>query len=190
MSSNKTRYVILGLLSEEAMSGYEIKKIIDTRLSFFWNESFGQIYPELKRLVEEGTITLVQEAGTSEKRIKKYAITPQGKAKLKDWLREPVEKELIRYEILLKLYFSDMDTAETMLEHVREFKITHHRQRELFDKFEAQLQQDIDLHSNHQQILMVLAFGQRVWDAYAAWCTETIKLLEADVLASGEANHE
>lgn len=54
----KTRYVILGLLNEEPLSGYDIKKIIDIRMSFFWQESYGQIYPELSKLREEGLIEL------------------------------------------------------------------------------------------------------------------------------------
>lgn len=32
---SKTGYVLLGLLNEENLTGYEIKKIVDTRLSFF-----------------------------------------------------------------------------------------------------------------------------------------------------------
>ena len=45
MEKRKTRYVILGLLLEGSLSGYDIKKIIDTRFSFFWSESYGQLYP-------------------------------------------------------------------------------------------------------------------------------------------------
>ncbi len=55
----KTRFVILGLLNEEPLSGYDIKKIIDIRMSFFWQESYGQIYPELGKLREEGLIEQV-----------------------------------------------------------------------------------------------------------------------------------
>lgn len=34
-STNKTRYLILGLLSEQPLSGYQIKKIVDMRNSKF-----------------------------------------------------------------------------------------------------------------------------------------------------------
>ena len=44
----QTDYVILGLLAERPLSGYQIKKIIDIRFQFFWSESFGQIFPALK----------------------------------------------------------------------------------------------------------------------------------------------
>jgi DNA-binding PadR family transcriptional regulator len=179
---SKTGYVILGLLNEENLSGYEIKRIVDDRLSFFWNESFGQIYPELKRLVSEGLIDLCEEVRPrSNKQSTKYQITEPGRLELQEWLQAPVEKELIRYEILLKLYFSNSASSATMLEHVKEFQNNHRRQQHLFKQFEVQLKQNIDVHSNHKQILMVLSFGQKMWESYAAWCEETIHLLEQDV---------
>jgi DNA-binding PadR family transcriptional regulator len=46
----QTDYVILGLLSEAPMTGYTIKRLIDIRFKFFWNESYGQLYPELRAL--------------------------------------------------------------------------------------------------------------------------------------------
>ncbi|QWU14856.1 DNA-binding transcriptional regulator, PadR family [Paenibacillus sophorae] len=189
-NKNKTRYVILGLLNEEHLSGYEIKRIIDMRLSFFWNESFGQIYPELKKLMLEGLIVASDQSDKRGKESKKYEITTQGKIELQEWLKVPVEKELIRYEILLKLYFSNETSSKNMLNHVKEFEINHRKQRELFDKFESQLKENIDVHSNHRQILMVLSFGQKVWDAYAHWCEETIKLLEQVVAEHGGIDNE
>src|SRR5713101_9932570 len=51
---NKSRYAILGILSQGPMSGYAIKKFIEASISNFWNESYGQIYPILKQLSEEG----------------------------------------------------------------------------------------------------------------------------------------
>lgn len=187
---NKTRYVILGLLNEEHLSGYEIKRIIDTRLAFFWSESFGQIYPQLKALETEGLITASDQTDRNSKASKKYMITDKGKEALQQWFLTPVEKEIIRYEVLLKLYFSSATSSDVMLEHIKEFELNHNKQRKLFDKFEKQLKQDIDVHSNHKQVLMVLAFGQRVWKAYADWCEETIKSLEEITANVGNVDNE
>ncbi|MNI51814.1 hypothetical protein D3C73_1065560 [compost metagenome] len=101
-----------------------------------------------------------------------------------------MEKELIRYEILLKLYFSSSASSATMLGHIKEFQHNHHRQQKLFEQFEAQLKQNADVHSNHKQILMVLSFGQKMWESYAAWCDETIRLLEQDVAAQEARSNE
>ncbi|NOU83797.1 PadR family transcriptional regulator [Paenibacillus sp. LMG 31459] len=182
---SKTGYVLLGLLNEENLTGYEIKKIVDTRLSFFWSESFGQIYPELKRLAAGGLIAVCEEPvsveGKNSKQSIKYQITASGRYELQEWLKTPVEKETVRYELLLKLYFSNSSSSATMLEHVREFEINHRRQQQLFGKFEAQLKQNLDVHSNHSRILMVLSFGQKLWESYADWCGQTIALLEQEI---------
>lgn len=182
---SKTGYVLLGLLNEENLTGYEIKKIVDTRFSFFWSESFGQIYPELKRLAAGGLIAVCEEPvsveGKNSKQSIKYQITASGRYELQEWLKTPVEKETVRYELLLKLYFSNSSSSATMLEHVREFEINHRRQQQLFGKFEAQLKQNLDVHSNHSRILMVLSFGQKLWESYADWCGQTIALLEQEI---------
>ena len=51
-----TARVILGMLGFEPMSGYEIKNFVDHSTRFFWAASYGQIYPELRRLAEAGLI--------------------------------------------------------------------------------------------------------------------------------------
>lgn len=73
----KTRFVILGLLNEEPLSGYDIKKIIDIRMSFFWQESYGQIYPELAKLRKEGLIEQIC-ATADEERKHDYDTMPEG----------------------------------------------------------------------------------------------------------------
>ena len=55
-SLSPTAYVILGLVRNEPRSGYEIKAVVDKTTRFFWAASYGQIYPELKRLAEAGLI--------------------------------------------------------------------------------------------------------------------------------------
>ena len=49
-----TRYAILGLLSLAPMSGYEIRKVAASSIGHFWSESYGQIYPTLRKLVAAG----------------------------------------------------------------------------------------------------------------------------------------
>lgn len=79
MRKNKTKFVILGLLSEGDLTGYEIKKIIDIRFSFFWNESYGQLYPELKNLEQDDLIHSIKILNPAEML---YVIRSQIKAEL------------------------------------------------------------------------------------------------------------
>ena len=65
MREVKSKYAILGMLSISPMSGYDIKKEVETSISNFWTESYGQIYPVLKSLIAEKFVTksVESEAG-------------------------------------------------------------------------------------------------------------------------------
>ena len=53
---NAVTPVILGLLAIAPRSGYEIKAVVDRSTRFFWAASYSQIYPELRRLEQDGLI--------------------------------------------------------------------------------------------------------------------------------------
>ena len=50
------KYAILGLLMQSSVTGYDISKAFSDGLGSFWSAKHSQIYPELKRLTEEGLI--------------------------------------------------------------------------------------------------------------------------------------
>jgi PadR family transcriptional regulator AphA len=100
-----TAYVILGMVSREARSGYEIKAAVDGSTRFFWAASYGQIYPELKRLSEAGLVE-GSDVPRGERKRTVYAITSEGMEVLKEWLREAPATFETRDEGLLKLFFS------------------------------------------------------------------------------------
>lgn len=47
-------YAILGLLSRERLSGYDLTRGMRGRVGNFWSAKHSQIYPELARLEEGG----------------------------------------------------------------------------------------------------------------------------------------
>jgi uncharacterized protein len=69
---------VLGLLSNGARSGYDIKAIVDRSTRFFWAASYGQIYPELGRLERAGLIE-GEEAPTGGRRRRVYELMPAGR---------------------------------------------------------------------------------------------------------------
>lgn len=173
----KTRFVILGLLQEENLSGYEIKKIIDIRMSFFWQESFGQIYPELGRMADEGLIGVLCGEGqeNAKREIVRYKITPKGRDELKKWMEEENDKDSVRSELLLKMFLSTSENAEEMKRHLIRFKKQSEEKLKLFGLFEAELKKIVDMHNNHRQILYVLNLGMRQARLYIDWCDEILK---------------
>jgi PadR family transcriptional regulator, regulatory protein AphA len=97
--------VLLGLLAIEPMSGYDLGLAIRQSVGHFWNESDGQIYPNLRKLANEGFVSCKAERqkGRPERRI--YSIKEKGRERLKKWLAVPPQPEIPRNELLLKLFF-------------------------------------------------------------------------------------
>src|SRR5260370_40126906 len=102
-----TGRVILGLIAFGLRTGYEIKAFVDKTTRYFWAASYGQIYPELKRLEEQGLVKGQSEPSGGRARTV-YELTEAGAAALKDWLASD-EEDLyeVRDEGMLKLFFSD-----------------------------------------------------------------------------------
>jgi DNA-binding PadR family transcriptional regulator len=97
----QTATAVLGVLSIEPMTGYEVRQAIGAVLGHFWHESFGQIYPTLAALAEQGLVgaTPGDRAGST-----RYAITEPGRRRLRDLLREPVESSPPRNPTLLRVF--------------------------------------------------------------------------------------
>jgi DNA-binding PadR family transcriptional regulator len=53
---------VLGLLKEQPLHGYELKKRLGETLGFLWGVSYGSLYPALRRLEREGAIESVDPA--------------------------------------------------------------------------------------------------------------------------------
>jgi DNA-binding PadR family transcriptional regulator len=93
------------------MSGYDIKRAVDRTIRHFWAASYGQIYPELKRLEEAGWIA-GQDAGRGGRSRRVYRITARGRRALKDWLHGRETRIELRDESLLRLFFADALPAD------------------------------------------------------------------------------
>jgi len=173
MAESKSRYAVLGALSIEPMSGYDIKNLLGRTIGHFWNEGYGQIYPTLKQLSGAGlVISQVKTRGGKPYR-HVYTMTEAGWDELRNWLARPVDSEHPgRSELLLKLFFGQHAPAAANLEHVRQ-----HRQMlaTLIDRYQAiEAELDAETSRNQPYWLITLRHGLAVTRASLAWCDETI----------------
>ena len=113
--SSSSMEVLLGLLAIEPMSGYDLGQTIRVSVGHFWNESYGQIYPNLKKLAAEGFVTAKTERqkGKPDRRI--YSITETGIERLVKWLAVAPQPEIPRNEFLLKLFFGERIPTEILI---------------------------------------------------------------------------
>jgi DNA-binding PadR family transcriptional regulator len=159
-----TAYVILGMLRSGPKSGYEIKGMVDKTTRFFWAASYGQIYPELKRLSEAGLVEGV-DSPTGGRRRTVYEITADGEEELKGWLRQPPSTYEMREEGLLKLFFADALPREEAVEILRAMRA--HRLSVLAQLRGMETQK---AETDDPFPLMVLRSGIEFTEWFADWC--------------------
>jgi PadR family transcriptional regulator AphA len=169
MNLTPTAYVILGFLSWRPMSGYDIKAFVDGSTRFFWTASYGQIYPELKRLAKAGLIEGEQQPQGGRRRTV-YSLKTEGAQHLRDWLAAPPQTFEMRDEGLLKLFFasaSPRSAAATL-----EAKRRHHL--ETLARFR-------ELEGSGKPSgfsLTVLRYGIEMQEWSAEWCGRALADLE------------
>jgi DNA-binding PadR family transcriptional regulator len=113
-SSNAVTWAVLGLIALRPRSGYDIKRIVDRSIRHFWAASYGQIYPELKRLEKLGWIA-GDDAPNGGRARRIYRSTPAGSRALQEWLFGRETRVELRDESLLRLFFCDTLPREQAL---------------------------------------------------------------------------
>jgi DNA-binding PadR family transcriptional regulator len=168
--------VILGLLSHSPMTGYEIKKRMEYTMKYFWNASFGSIYPTLKQLEEEGKISSAELEDNGRNKIV-YQITEIGRKSLQNWLSEPVVKDELRYETLLKLFFGGDAGADITLEHIDAFERRITNELPAIQEMIKTLQK-LSQEEDHLYYMLTARFGVKIYEASLEWCQEVKEQLK------------
>jgi DNA-binding PadR family transcriptional regulator len=111
----QTSTAVLGVLSIEPLTGYEIRQAITSVLGHFWHESFGQIYPCLAALTADGFVgaTPGDRPGST-----RYEITRAGRERLLDLLVDVPPPQPPRNPVLLRVFFGHAlppDSLDTLL---------------------------------------------------------------------------
>jgi len=176
-TETSTDFAILGMLTIKPMSGYEIRRLMGQSIAHFWSESYGQLYPSLKKLESAGLVTKRTEPG--QKRDKHiYTITTEGRERLEDWLAVTPRPQSPRSELLLKLFFLSAKSATVSAEHVERARAAAIEDLKHFGFLAEKLRH---LHAGNpqlQQWLFTLSFGRHRAEAIVRWADETLAALE------------
>ncbi|MCK1819458.1 PadR family transcriptional regulator, partial [Streptomyces sp. XM83C] len=124
-----TSYAILGLLAVRPWSTYELARQMDRSLGRIWPRAQSKIYEEPKKLVRH-RLARAERGAVGRRPRTVYAITPEGRAALAAWLREPGAGPVLESEQLLKVFFAEHGTtADTRatLRAAREWAVERNR---------------------------------------------------------------
>ena len=165
--------VLLGLLTIEPMSGYDLGQVIPTSVGHFWRESYGQIYPNLKSLAAEGLVSAKTERqkGKPDRRI--YSITGKGREQLAKWLAVEPQPEIPRNELLLKLFFGAQVSPEIPIAYLERMVEEESAQLKQFRNIEREIAGNTN-YPDAPYWRMTARFGQLELEAHLRWAKETL----------------
>lgn len=188
--------IILGFLMRQNATGYDLKQSMSQTTSYFFDASYGSIYPALKRMEVKGLIRSREEVNGGKFK-KSYSITDEGRAHFLEWLKQPVRFSGTRHDHLVPLFFYEYLDSETARRNLEQFitEVTL-----CLNELECQKQK---ITSQCAESIMtyphsVLCYGIQYYEMLIRWCTdltenatsmkpETHFLSES---AKGEKNYE
>ena len=173
MELGPTGHVVLGMLALEPRSGYDIKQLADVSTRHFWAISYGQIYPELRRLLAAGLIK-AQDASRGTRQRTIYRLTPKGREALHAWVADPaIENVELRDGMLLKLFFADSMSRKETIRHLEAMRLRH-------EQLAAGLREHEPMAAAQPNRMKyeVLKFGVGLHGWCADWCGTLAKELQ------------
>ncbi|RDI45678.1 PadR family transcriptional regulator [Falsibacillus pallidus] len=175
-------YLILGFLSMRPATGYEIKTNFEQKVGILvWgNISYGNLYPKLKKLEENGLIYISDESGDRNKKV--YDLTGKGWIVLDKWMGETPEYPVSRDELVLKMIFwgvSRPNDKESLIRHLRAREV---KTRELLHVCDTWRE---DYGFVDEYGALAFEFGQDRLESELAWLEKCIKKLESNHLPTG-----
>lgn len=178
------KHAILGLLNRGEMSGYDIMtEFKDKEIRHFWSAKHSQIYPELKKLTDDGLIEFKIEIQGEKLEKKVYSITEAGKKELDNWLSK-LEPQLItlKDEFMLKAYFISSIPKE---EARRQFsnELEKHKARlsfleEEFEKLNAIVGGEITYESKEFGNYLALTNALKRENRYCEWLENSLQFMK------------
>lgn len=109
------KHAILGLLSVQPMSGYDLNRAFTTTVAHFWHADQSQIYRTLDKLTANKAITtkVIRQEGKPDRKV--HSLTTTGRAELERWLTSPLEHERFKEPFMARLFFAaNLSYAEVL----------------------------------------------------------------------------
>ncbi len=178
------KYVLLGFLRYQPMSGYDLETHIRSSTTHFWHARLNQVYMTLRDLEADGLVTSIIEPQEKRPDRRVYTLTAPGSAMLHDWLAEPLTGiTLVKEPLLLKLFFGAAAGKAAILHQLRVQLDLHQQQLQTYHGEMPQVARDLlqaqpDLHGDALLWSAVQDFGARYEQLYIAWLEDTIRQIE------------
>jgi DNA-binding PadR family transcriptional regulator len=177
------KHALLGFLSYQPMTGYELKQRFDQSVHHFWSANLSQIYPTLSRMEKEGLLTVETEYQEDRPNRKVYYMTDIGRKELLFWLREPMDLSPTRMAFLIKIFFGVRLEQEEILTQLRQHLALHQERLAAYQGAVWDvLQQSIEATGLEREGFfwsLTLEAGIQFEQGWIEWCEKTIEKIES-----------
>jgi DNA-binding PadR family transcriptional regulator len=176
---NRTRWVVLGMLTTGPMSGYGLRQRIAGSVGHFWQESYGQLYPTLRQLAAEGLVEARPARGGPGRGGAVYHLTPRGREALAAWVALPPVLEPERNEVLLKVFFAGAVPPEVTARNLAGVAAALAGQRAQLEAIAARLDAAPVRHPDEPYWRLTLDFGLAFMRTALEWLERAQRVLRA-----------
>ncbi len=178
------KYILLGFLNYQPMTGYDLKRLVDGSTAHFWHAYHSQIYTTLRKMEQDGLVTSVIDDSDEKLERRIYDITELGKSKFKQWLGKSLtELPPTKDALLVRLFFSGSRDRASVLDELRFQRQLHQQQLEIYQQIEPEKSSDnsdrIDFEREAKFWRMTLDLGLAYEQMYLDWLDETIAKIES-----------
>ena len=174
---------LLGLLNHKPMTGYDLKKMLDHPMGFFWAAQMSQIYRELNKLEEKRLVTSEVEPQEKRPNRKVYQVTREGKETFLSWLNKFPDRlsELYRSEFLMRIFFSSKIKLDELAFEIKRYKREMEEQLRYLNKVEQWIKdysQEKKFKDNTFYWHLVVKKEYKSIAAGTEWADECLQLIE------------
>ena len=178
------KYILLGFLNYEPMTGYDLKRLVDGSTAHFWHAYHSQIYTTLRKMEQDGLVTSVIDDSDEKLERRIYQLTELGQSKFKQWLgKNLTELPPSKDALLVRLFFSGSRDRDRVLDELRFQRQLHQQQLETYQQLEPEKSSAksdrIDFEREAQFWRMTLELGLSYEQMYLKWLDETIAKIES-----------
>lgn len=178
-AASTTAYALLGLLSVQPFSTYELAKQVERSLGWFWPRTERKVYDEARKLVEHGLADATSEP-TGKRSRTVYSITAAGREALAIWMGRSSAPMKLESESLVRLFFADAGTIDDMRRTLVELAAeTRTRAAELHDKLRAFDDPDYPFPERRHVNALNIQFQIVHHAAVAEWCGWALTQIES-----------
>jgi PadR family transcriptional regulator AphA len=139
------RYFILGLLTRQPLSGYDIKRFVKSLNWLIGGVSSGGLYPALRALLEEGLVTVDVKLREDRPPRKIYTITDAGERELRQWVDRPAGPDTSTKAFIMRLILASNYSRAGLLARMEQRRLQAAAHRLALDEAIAGLGDSADL---------------------------------------------